>query len=185
MVFSDSFARDDILTRGPMLSDYRDAKGKPTAGIRLDIPGHLMGVFKSLEAFGFALRRKHGPTLRKHIKFDELEETLYIQAGIKEEEDKPVDWTTYSAAEARDALKVLNAKKGPRIDLLKSPTANNAAGLATGGSNGGGTSAGGTRKKTTNQNAPAFPWVPPTRKEPDAEQTTTWEAPTRNMDTTE
>ena len=56
--FEDNFARDDILSRGPMLSEYRDTPNKPTAGIRLDIPGHLMGMFKALEAFGFALKRR-------------------------------------------------------------------------------------------------------------------------------
>ena len=50
--FEDSYARDYILMRGPMLSEYRDSKKKPMAGIRLDIPSHLMGVFKTLESFG-------------------------------------------------------------------------------------------------------------------------------------
>ena len=37
--FSDNFARDDILMRGPRLASYRDEKGNPTSGIRLHIRG--------------------------------------------------------------------------------------------------------------------------------------------------
>ena len=178
VLFGDTFARDDILTRGPMLSEYRNEEGKPTAGIRLEIPSHLMGSFKSLEAFGFALRRRHGPSFKKHIKFDEFEESLYLQAGIKEEEDTPVDWTRYSATEAREGLKTLNAKKTPRIDLLKSPVQDDRPAET------------GTRKKTTintSGKSSAFPWIPPSKSNPAAATTPaptkTWEAPTRNMDT--
>ena len=100
--FVDNYARDDILMRGPMLSEYRDSTNKPTAGIRLDIPSHLMGIFKTLESFGFALKRRYGEKLKKHIKFDEFDHTLYIQVGLKEESE--TNWTDYSAEEARNGL---------------------------------------------------------------------------------
>lgn len=81
--FVDCYARDDILMRGPMLASYRDTAEKPTAGIRLDIPQHLMGSFKTLEAFGFGLKRRHGKGFRKHIKFDDYTEKLFIQVGMR------------------------------------------------------------------------------------------------------
>ena len=104
-----------------MLAQYRDKDNKPTAGIRLEIPAHLMGSFKTLESFVFALRRRHGPNFRKHIKFDEYKENLFVQVGIKKEGEN-TDWTEYSAEEARDGLKKMNGKKGPRFDYLASPT---------------------------------------------------------------
>ena len=122
--FTDDFARDDILSRGPMLADYRDHNNKPSAGIRLDIPQHLLGVFKTLEAFGYALKRRHGAAFRKHIKFNEYARALYIQVGIKDQKsDERIEWRDYSAEEARDGLKTLNAKKGPSFDFLSSPPA--------------------------------------------------------------
>ena len=120
MEFADSYSRDEILMRGPMLASYRDIKNKPTAGIRLDVPVHLMGTFKTLEAFGYGLKRRHGPEFRKHIKFDEFYETLYLQVGIKEP-DTTIEWTTYYAQEAKEGLRRLEAKKGPPFDFLASP----------------------------------------------------------------
>ena len=84
-----------------MLAEYRDSNNKPTAGIRLDIPAHLMGRFKVLESFGFALKRRHGQSFRKHIKFDEFDSTLFIQVGIRKEEEE-MQWTDYTANEARE-----------------------------------------------------------------------------------
>ena len=153
-VFEDSYSRDYILMRGPMLSEYRDAKMKPTAGIRLDIPNHLMGVFKTLESFGFALRRKHGGQLKKHIKLDEFSETLYIQVGIKKDDDSQTDWTDYTAEEAKNGLKQLNAKKAPRFDFLASPSPEAISSQKPA-----------TRKGPTQGKGSGFPWIPPARVE--------------------
>ena len=112
--FVDTYARDDVLLRGPALALYRDKENRPTAGIRLDIPSHLMGVFKTLESFAFALKRKHGVDFRKHIKFDDYEGTLYLQAGMKKDNEDTL-WTNYSAEEARNGIKVLNCETWPKV----------------------------------------------------------------------
>ena len=159
VVFADTYARDDILSRGPMLSEYRSNTNKPTAGIRLEIPGHLMGSFKTLEAFGFALKRRHGDEFKKHIKFDEYAGNLFIQAGIKKGEEA-VQWTSYTVEEARDGLKKLNAKKGPRFDLLASPVNKSAVNLDMSNKKSN------PRPKRTIPTKPGssgFPWVPPPR----------------------
>ena len=104
--FTDAYARDDIFARGPSLASYHDDANKPTAGIRLDIPSHLMGAFKTLESLGYKLKKKHGVSFRKHIKYDEFEENLFIQVGVKFE-NEDVDWTNYNPAEAKEALKKL------------------------------------------------------------------------------
>ena len=162
--FVDTCARDDILVRGPMLAEYRDSTNRPTAGLRLDIPSHLMGVFKTLEAFGYALKKRHQVNFRKHIKFDEFAETLYIQVG-RREEDGDMDWTEYTADEAREGLKKLNAKKGPRLDFLASPP----TGLSDSAAS---TSTAAAEKNSTRMNKNRFPtksgsgipWIPPARK---------------------
>ena len=154
-VFEDTHARDYILMRGPMLSEYRDKDNNPTAGISLDIPAHLMVSFKILESFGFALRRRHGNNLKKHVKFDEFSETLFLQVGLKHSNpEEPTNWTEYSAEEARNGLKQLNAKKGPRFDFMSSPVASAKD-----------TSVAPTRKGPSNANS-GFPWVPPQRSKP-------------------
>ena len=48
--FRDAGMRDAVFSRGSNLASYKDDGNKPTCGIRLHIPAHLMGGFKSLEA---------------------------------------------------------------------------------------------------------------------------------------
>ena len=149
--FVDMQARDDILMRGHMLAGYRSTDNKPTAGIRLEIPAHLMGAFKTLEAFGFALKRRHGNQLKKHIKFDDYDESLFIQVGLRKDKQE-TNWTTYTAGEAREGIKKLSAKKGPRFDYMASPEKEDDASEPS------------KRKQQEKRSAAtAFPWIPPTR----------------------
>ena len=158
--FLDNYARDDILMRGPSLAGYRDISNRPTAGIRLDIPVHLMGSFKTLESFGFMLKKRHGEKFRKHIKFDEFSEKLYIQVGIKED-GTDTNWTDYYPEEAKKGLDKLNAKKGPRFDYLASPKPKP---METDALQGRSLQLRKSRlSNVTNSNGP--PWTPPARKE--------------------
>ena len=165
VTFTDAFARDDIFARGPSLANYRDDKNRPTAGIRLDIPAHLMGAFKMLETFGYQLKKKHGNSFRKHIKYDEFEESLFIQVGIKYE-DEAVEWSNYSPVEAKETLKKMQIRRGPRFDPLKSPV--------------GGEEIGKKATRTGKENAPPVPgtsgWKPPAR---DGAATRGWRPPTK------
>ena len=154
--FEDNMARDDILVRGPMLAGYRD-KGKPTAGLRLDIPAHLMGVFKTLESFGYELKKKHSSEFKKHIKFDELEESLFLQVGIKRDEQESVDWTEYSALEAKNGLRTLRERRIPRFDYLSSPPGGSRQTEAMDTSERVGTK----RKRNDQVASSGFGWVPP------------------------
>lgn len=65
VVFIDNFSRDRVFSSGPKLAGYRDEENKPTCGIRLHIPPHLMSQFKTLESFTSALRFKHGNQMKK------------------------------------------------------------------------------------------------------------------------
>lgn len=170
--FADSYNRDDILMRGPMLAMYRE-NDKPTAGIRLDIPQHLMGSFKTLEAFGFGLKRRHGKGFRKHIKFDDFTEELYIQVGMRKDEEDETEWQSYTAREAREGLKRLNAKKGPRFDFLSTPPGQQNEERTAGTQRRG-------EKEKEKSTGTGYGWVPPARG-----QGSGWRPPARGAETEE
>ena len=86
VTFRDNASRDNIFGRGSNLAEYKDSRNRPTCGIRLHIPAHLMGSFKTLEAYGVELKRQHGRKLRKYVKFDEVVEDLFLQ--IKHDDDE-------------------------------------------------------------------------------------------------
>ena len=65
--FEDTYTRDEFFALGPNLAGFRDQEEKPTCGLRLHIPTKLMPTFKTLEAFGFDLKRIHKDKVRKHI----------------------------------------------------------------------------------------------------------------------
>ena len=45
VTFSDMIIRDEIASKGRMLADYVDEDGRPSAGIRMDIPPFLTSTF--------------------------------------------------------------------------------------------------------------------------------------------
>ena len=69
--FEDNFSRDRVFSCGPQLASYRDNNNRPTCGLRLQIPGHLMGQFRALENFAYMHRTRHRGEVKKHIKFDD------------------------------------------------------------------------------------------------------------------
>ena len=83
---------------------------------------------------------------------------MYIQVGVKKEGEEMV-WTEYTAEEARDGLKKLNATRGPRFDYVSAPAidgSNSERGME------------GEKKKRKRLPAAASstscPWVPPARQ---------------------
>ena len=116
VVFTDNYSRDRIFSCGPKLASYRDAANKPTCGIRLHIPGHLMSHFKTLESFAGMLREKHGSQMKKHIKFDEHKRSLFIQ--IKHEDDK--EWVDFGVEQAREEKERMNQRRVVRSHLFNS-----------------------------------------------------------------
>ena len=74
--------RDLILSHAPNLATFVDIAGLPTAGIRLEIPPELDGTFRLLSRFGTRLRARHGVGTKRHIKFDDLEASLFINVKL-------------------------------------------------------------------------------------------------------
>ena len=119
--FRDNRARDYIFSRGSNLASYKDSSNRPTCGIRLHIPAHLMNNFKILESYGVDLKRKHKHMIRKYIKFDEQVEDLFL--SVKHDNDP--DWLSFTPADAKREMNAKNIRNVSRSIIHGSPTALN------------------------------------------------------------
>ena len=131
--FRDVKKRDLTVINSVNLSGRVDSSGKPTAGLRLEIPPELRDTFRLLSRFGTRLRARHGEGTKRHVKFDDYEGSLY--ANIKLPGDST--WTRVSPEMARKDLQAsmneesaANQKRmaaklipGPRERLSRPPGA--------------------------------------------------------------
>ena len=136
--FYDKQKRDRVVLSSPSLASKIDREGRPTAGIRLEVPRELDDTFRLLHRFGTRLRARHGVGTKRHIKFDDFSGSLF--ANIKLPGDTA--WTKITPAMAREDLgaslreenahtqKRLAAKlvPGPRERLQRPPLDTNANG---------------------------------------------------------
>ena len=76
--------RDRIASYARNLSPFSSG-GKPTAGLRLDVPTHLKGVYKALMQYGYALKVKHGDGLKRNVRFDDMEQTMCMDVKFPKE----------------------------------------------------------------------------------------------------
>ena len=117
VIFEDNYHRDRILACGPKLAGYRDDDRKPTCGIRLQIPGHLLQQFKVLENFAFARKRDFQGRIKKHIKFDDVGNCLFLQMKHLDDEE----WSNFSYEQALAEQEKGNQKRIKKSLLLRSP----------------------------------------------------------------
>ena len=101
--FSTSQTRDVIKSYAPNLAD---AGGK--AGLRLDIPDYLRGLFRQFEAHGADLREKYG-SVRRAVRLDDVSRGLTMDVKLQD-----TNWHTITAEEIRE---VWNAKKKKKDNL--------------------------------------------------------------------
>ena len=91
----------DLLMSGTMnLAGHTDSSGRPTAGVRLEIPGELDATFRLLSRFGTRLRARHGEGTKRHIKFDDFESSLFMNIKLPGDEE----WSKISPAMAKADL---------------------------------------------------------------------------------
>ena len=169
VTFVDKQARDDVFSRGPMLAGFRDEDGRPTCGLRLHIPGFLMSSFKVLESFSFYLRNKHRGEITKYIKFDEHEQTLFLQVRHKSEND----WIFFSVDQAREEMAKNNSVKAQKSRLLSEsvePSRGNEKRVEQQAAGGNGPTTPGLKRTkrmdpSSSNRAPRTPlWKPPARQ---------------------
>ena len=123
VVFKDSDTRDAVMGASAKLADFIDPNGKPTAGLRIEVPRNLRGAFSALFKFGQLLRVRHGEGTRKHVKFDDLDRTLYLNVKLPGDER----WSRVSVEVARKGLRaresVTDEALERRMDLAGPPRA--------------------------------------------------------------
>ena len=82
MTFSNQFYRDEFAWKGRFLAGRIDDDGASTAGFRMDIPDYLSADFKSLNDYGYLMKRTHGKTTRKYINYNDEECGLYLELRL-------------------------------------------------------------------------------------------------------
>ena len=92
--------RDMLMSGTPNLANWADSSGRPTAGLRLEIPKELDATFRLLSRFGTRLRARHGEGTKRHVKFDDYEASLFINIRLPGDEE----WSRVSPAMAKADL---------------------------------------------------------------------------------
>ena len=140
VTFYDKKKRDLVMTHSPSLANMVDREGKPTAGIRLEIPSELNDTFRLLSRFGARLRARHGAGTKRHVKFDDFSRSLF--ANIKLPGD--LNWTKVTPAMAREDLDASMREEGMLMQkrlaskLMPGPRERLSRPMASRGSNPGG-----------------------------------------------
>ena len=94
-------SRDMVMGASAKLAPYIDSNGRPTAGLRLEVPPHLRASFGTLYKFGQSLRLRHGQGTRRHVKFDDLERGIYSNVKLPGDQS----WSKVSIDMARRGLR--------------------------------------------------------------------------------
>ena len=94
--FYNKTKRDIVVSSSASLASRVDNDGRPTAGIRLEIPPELSGTFRLLSR----LRARHGAGTKRHIKFDDFNGSLYTNIKLPGDQT----WTHVMPQMAREDL---------------------------------------------------------------------------------
>ena len=100
--FEDVQTRDLVASHSKNLADFKNPDGTPSAGTRIEYPGHLGPHFRNLDWYGRHMRFKHGTGTKRNIIFDDEEETLVIDVCLPGE--------TYWHGVSNDQAKVFKEK---------------------------------------------------------------------------
>lgn len=82
VTFSNQVLRDEFASRGKLLANHIDEQGNSTAGFRMDVPDFLSSDFKVFNDYGHLMRRTHGKSTRKYVKFDDDAFGLYLELRL-------------------------------------------------------------------------------------------------------
>ena len=108
--FVDKRKRDVVFSYANNLAGKFDREGRPTAGIRLEIPKELMDTFRLLTRFGTRLRARHGNGTKRHIKFDDFSVSLYTNIKLPGD----TTWTKVTPAMASEDLEASHREENAR-----------------------------------------------------------------------
>ena len=82
VVFREVEVRDSVFGASTKLACCIDTEGRPTAGLRIEVPRLLKPQFNILRKYGQQLKNRHGQGLRRHVKFDDLDGSLYLNVKL-------------------------------------------------------------------------------------------------------
>ena len=117
VLFADLDTRDRIASFARNLGMFVDPTGKPTAGIRYDIPDHLAGVHRTLLQYGHALwtKYKKDPEFKRNIRFDDVQMTYCLDVKLPQKKN----WVTVSYKRAlRDRKASINVEAEDDDEML-------------------------------------------------------------------
>ena len=101
VLFRDVPTRDLVMGSASKLAPYMDGEGRATAGMRLEVPPSLQQPFRVLFKYGQSLRARHGAGTRRHVKFCDINKTLYLNVKLPGDEG----WSKVSLDVARRGLR--------------------------------------------------------------------------------
>ena len=87
VTFSSMDDRDFVASKAINLAPHVNEKGQPLAGIRMDVPPHLMATNNDLKNYAFQARKTHGKGTKTHIKFDDNKLDLYLEIRLPQSEN--------------------------------------------------------------------------------------------------
>ena len=84
--FTDVATRDLVMGNASKLGPYQNDQGRATAGMRMEVPPKLTQMFRVLFKYGQNLRARHGQGTRRHVKFNDPEQSLYLNVKLPGDE---------------------------------------------------------------------------------------------------
>lgn len=115
LVMLETSQQRDVIQ--PYVANLAKVQGK--AGIRLDIPDYLRGLFCLYEAHAAALRAQYG-SVKRAIRFDDSDHSLYMDVKLDD-----TKWHRISAGEMREIGEKNKARRIPTTSGI-SPAASTA-----------------------------------------------------------
>ena len=107
--FSSSQSRDVAQSYAANLADFTG-----TAGLRLDVPDYLRGLFRKFESHGAALRSKYG-AVKRSIRFDDENRSLFMDVKLEN-----TQWHRLSALDMKSTVTMsLPGTREPTTDAQK------------------------------------------------------------------
>ena len=80
--FTNISVRDFVASYAFNLGSFADDEGMPTAGVRLEIPPHLVGLFQDFQGYGGFLKKQHGRGFKRSVKFEDKDMTLTMDIKL-------------------------------------------------------------------------------------------------------
>ena len=118
VLFKNMSVRDSVMGASAKLAAFIDDTGRPTAGIRLEVPPSLRAEFGTLFKFGRIMRARHGNGTRRHVKFDDSEQTLFLNLKLPGDDV----WSKVSVDVARRGLRARESITDGALERRLDPT---------------------------------------------------------------